>query len=90
MPPKPLAGSSEQCGDLSRGAAVLAFPIQAAGAEALKISLALLMPEIWSELPGICLDHMVHDEILMEAPEALAEGRVRAEDPRGTGLATRI
>jgi toxin HigB-1 len=52
--------------------AALAFPIQAAGAELLKETLALLMPRLWTELPGVRLCHVVHDEILLEAPEALA------------------
>jgi DNA polymerase-1 len=55
-----------------RSTAALAFPIQAAGAELLKEALALLMPRLWSELPGVRLCHVVHDEILLEAPEALA------------------
>lgn len=54
-------------------AAVLAFPIQAAGAELLKEALGLLMPRLWSELPGVRFCHVVHDEILLEAPEALAQ-----------------
>lgn len=55
-----------------KSTAALAFPIQAAGAELLKEALALLMPRLWSELPGVRLCHVVHDEILLEAPEALA------------------
>jgi DNA polymerase I-like protein with 3'-5' exonuclease and polymerase domains len=55
-----------------RSTAALAFPIQAAGAELLKEALALLMPRLWSELPGVRLCHVIHDEILLEAPEALA------------------
>jgi DNA polymerase I-like protein with 3'-5' exonuclease and polymerase domains len=50
-----------------RSIAALAFPIQAAGAELLKETLGLLMPRLWSEL------HVVHDEILLEAPEAMAQ-----------------
>ncbi len=56
-----------------RSTAALAFPIQAAGAELLKESPALLMPRLWSELPGVRLCHVIHDEILLEAPEALAQ-----------------
>jgi DNA polymerase-1 len=56
-----------------RAPAALAFPIQAAGAELLKEALALLMPRIWSELHGVRLCHVVHDEIILEAPEALAQ-----------------
>jgi DNA polymerase I-like protein with 3'-5' exonuclease and polymerase domains len=55
-----------------KSTAALAFPIQAAGAELLKETLALLMPRLWTELPGVRLCHVVHDEILLEAPEALA------------------
>ena len=55
-----------------KSTAALAFPIQAAGAELLKEALALLMPRLWSALPGVRLCHVVHDEILLEAPEALA------------------
>jgi DNA polymerase-1 len=55
-----------------KSTAALAFPIQAAGAELLKAALALLMPRLWAELPGVRLCHVVHDEILLEAPEALA------------------
>ncbi len=49
------------------------MPIQAAGAELLKEALALLMPRLWSKLPGVPLCHVIHDEILLEAPEALAQ-----------------
>lgn len=56
-----------------RANAALAFPIQAAGAELLKETPGLLMPRLWSELPGVRLCHVVHDEILLEAPEALAQ-----------------
>ncbi len=56
-----------------KSTAALAFPIQAAGAELLKEALALLMPRLWSELPGVRLCHVIHDEILLEAPEALAQ-----------------
>lgn len=56
-----------------KSTAALAFPIQAAGAELLKEALALLMPRLWSELPGVRLCHVVHDEILLEAPEAMAQ-----------------
>ena len=55
-----------------KSTAALAFPIQAAGAELLKETLALLMPRLWTELPEVRLCHVVHDEILLEAPEALA------------------
>ncbi len=34
---------------------------------------ALLMPRLWDELPGARLAHLVHDEILLEMPEHLAE-----------------
>jgi DNA polymerase I-like protein with 3'-5' exonuclease and polymerase domains len=54
-------------------AAPLAFPIQAAGAELVKEALVLLMPSLWSELPGVRLCHVIHAEILLEAPEALAQ-----------------
>ena len=56
-----------------RSTAALAFPIQAAGAELLKETLALLMPRLWSDLPGGRLCHVIHDEILLEAPEARAQ-----------------
>ena len=56
-----------------RSTAALAFPIQAAGAELLKETLGLLMPRLWSELPGVRLCHVVHDEIFLEAPGALAQ-----------------
>lgn len=46
-------------------------------AELLKEALALLMPLLSSELPGVRLCHVIHDEILLEAPEALAQA---AED----------
>ena len=55
-----------------KSTAALAFPIQAAGAELLKETLLLLMPRLWSELPGVRLCHLVHDEIVLEAPEQLA------------------
>ena len=50
----------------------LAYPIQAAGAELMKETLALLMPRLWEELPGVRLCHVIHDEIVLEAPEDLA------------------
>jgi len=53
--------------------AALAFPIQAAGTELLKEALVLLMPRFWSELPGVRLCHVIHDEMLPEYPEALAQ-----------------
>jgi DNA polymerase-1 len=49
------------------------WPIQSSGAELLKEAIALLMPRLWDELPGARLAHLVHDEILLEVPEALAE-----------------
>jgi DNA polymerase I-like protein with 3'-5' exonuclease and polymerase domains len=55
-----------------KSTAALAFPIQAAGAELLKEALALLMPRLWEELPGVRLCHVIHDEIVLEAPEDLA------------------
>ena len=30
------------------------------------------MPRLWTELPRVRLCHVVHDEILLDAPEALA------------------
>lgn len=51
----------------------LFYPIKASGAELLKENLALLMPRLWSELPGVRLCHVIHDEILLEAPEAMAQ-----------------
>jgi DNA polymerase I-like protein with 3'-5' exonuclease and polymerase domains len=56
-----------------KSTAALAFPIQAAGAELLKEALALLTPRLWSELPGVRLCHVIQDEILLEAPEALTQ-----------------
>jgi DNA polymerase-1 len=55
-----------------KSTAALAFPIQAAGAELLKETLLLLMPRLWRDLPGVRLCHLVHDEIVLEAPEELA------------------
>jgi DNA polymerase I-like protein with 3'-5' exonuclease and polymerase domains len=55
-----------------KSTAALAFPIQAAGAELLKETLLLLMPRLWKDLPGVRLCHLVHDEIVLEAPEELA------------------
>jgi DNA polymerase I-like protein with 3'-5' exonuclease and polymerase domains len=31
------------------------------------------MPRLWTELPGVRLCHVIHDEILLEAPEALSQ-----------------
>ena len=31
------------------------------------------MPRFWSELPGVRLCHVIHDEMLPEYPEALAQ-----------------
>jgi len=56
-----------------RSTAALAFPIQSAAAELLKETLIMLMPRLWSELPGVKLCHLIHDEILLEAPEHLAQ-----------------
>ena len=74
-----------------KSTAALAFPIQAAGAELLKKALALLMPRLWSEQPGIRLCHVIHDEILLEAPEALAQAAadLLLELMRDPGLQTR-
>jgi len=55
-----------------RSTAALALPIQSAAAELLKETLTMLMPRLWSELPGVKLCHLIHDEILLEAPEHLA------------------
>lgn len=55
-----------------KSTSALAFPIQAAGAELLKETLLLLMPRLWRDLPGVRLCHLVHDEIVLEAPEQLA------------------
>lgn len=58
---------------LLRSIAALSFTIQAAEAELLKETFALLIPRLCPELAGICLCHVVHhDEILLEAPEAMA------------------
>jgi DNA polymerase I len=52
----------------------LAAPIQSSGAELLKDCLALLMPRLWDAFGGaVRVAHIVHDEIILEAPEALAE-----------------
>lgn len=74
-----------------RSTAALAFPIQAAGAELLKETLALLMPRLWSELPGVRLCHVIHDEILLEAPEAMAKAAadLLLEVMQDSGLQTR-
>ena len=74
-----------------RSTAALAFPIQAAGAELLKETLALLMPRLWSELPGVRLCHVIHDEILLEAPEAMAQAAadLLLEVMQDPGLQTR-
>jgi DNA polymerase I-like protein with 3'-5' exonuclease and polymerase domains len=74
-----------------KSTAALAFPIQAAGAELLKEALALLMPRLWSELPGARLCHVIHDEILLEAPEhlALAAADLLLEVMQDPGLQTR-
>jgi len=65
--------------------AALNYPIQAAGAELLKEAAAMLLPRIW-EIPGVRLLHLVHDEIVVEAPaERAAEAaevlRGVMEDP---------
>ena len=31
------------------------------------------MPRLWSELTGVRLCHVIHDEILLEAPEYMAQ-----------------
>jgi len=62
---------SEPCRIRSTNA--LNWPIQSSGAELLKETVALLMPRLWDELPGARLAHLVHDEILLEVPEHLAE-----------------
>ena len=74
-----------------RSTAALAFPIQAAGAELLKETLALLMPRLWSELPGVRLCHVIHDELLLEAPEAMAQAAadLLLEVMQDPGLQTR-
>lgn len=56
-----------------RSTNALNWPIQSSGAELLKEAVALLMPRLWDELPGARLCHLVHDEILLEVPEALAD-----------------
>jgi DNA polymerase I-like protein with 3'-5' exonuclease and polymerase domains len=56
-----------------RSTNALNWPIQSSGAELLKEAAALLMPRLWDELPGARLAHLVHDEILLEVPEDLAE-----------------
>lgn len=56
-----------------RSTNALAWPIQSSGAELLKEAVAMLMPRLWDELPGARLAHLVHDEILLEVPEHLAE-----------------
>jgi len=56
-----------------RSTNALAWPIQSSGAELLKEAVALLMPRLWDELPGARLAHLVHDEILLEVPEELAD-----------------
>ena len=65
----------------------LAYPIKAAGVELLKETLALLMPRLWPELPGAGLCHVIHNEILLEAPKALAQAAAdqlieMKQDPR--------
>lgn len=71
--------------------AALAFSIQAAGAELLKETLGLLMPRLWSELPGVRLCHVIHDEIFIEAPEAMAQAAadLLLEVMQDPGLQTR-
>jgi DNA polymerase I-like protein with 3'-5' exonuclease and polymerase domains len=56
-----------------RSTNALNWPIQSSGAELLKETVALLMPRLWDELPGARLAHLVHDEILLEVPEDLAD-----------------
>lgn len=56
-----------------RSTNALNWPIQSSGAELLKEAVALLMPRLWDELPGARLAHLVHDEILLEVPEDLAD-----------------
>ncbi len=56
-----------------RSTNALAWPIQSSGAELLKEAVALLMPRLWDELPGARLAHLVHDEILLEVPEEMAD-----------------
>lgn len=51
----------------------LNWPIQSSGAELLKDCLGLLMPRLWDELPGARVAHLIHDEIILEVPEADAE-----------------
>ena len=63
--------------DWLRSTAAQAFAIQTAGAELLKETLILLLPRLWSALPRVRLCHVVHDEIFLEVPEAMAQA---AED----------
>jgi DNA polymerase I-like protein with 3'-5' exonuclease and polymerase domains len=56
-----------------RSTNALNWPIQSSGSELLKEAVALLMPRLWEELPGARLSHLVHDEILLEVPQELAE-----------------
>ena len=56
-----------------RSTNALNWPIQSSGAELLKEAVALLMPRLWDEIPGGRLAHLVHDEILLEVPEDLAD-----------------
>lgn len=56
-----------------RSTNALNWPTQSSGAELLKEAVALLMARLWDELPGARLAHLVHDEILLEVPEELAD-----------------
>jgi DNA polymerase I-like protein with 3'-5' exonuclease and polymerase domains len=57
----------------------------------LKISLALLMPGIWSELSRIHLCHVAHDEFLQESPKPMAQAAadMLLEVMQDPGLQTR-
>jgi len=71
--------------------AALAFPIQAAEAELLKEKSALLMPRLRPELSGVRLCHVIHDEIILEAPESMARAAadLQLEVMQVPGLQTR-
>jgi len=67
------SGFSKAVPERLKSTAALALLIQSATAELLKETLIMLMPRLWLELPGVKLCHLIHDEILLEAPEHLAQ-----------------
>lgn len=57
-----------------RSTNALNWPIQSSGAELLKHCLGLLMPRLWEAFGGaVRVAHLIHDEILLVAPEVMAE-----------------